>query len=96
MAFGFVVVKFSLFAKQLSLALGDRPQIQQYGYSAPIGIILVAGGALSLLLSLARYRQTARQLDGGTYRHSSTLLYGLVAFVFLAGLLLIAYLLKTT
>jgi putative membrane protein len=96
MAFGFVVVKFSLFVRQLSLALGNKLPIQQYGYSGPIGIILVAAGALSLLLSLVRYHQTAKQLDGGNFRNSPGLIYGLVAFVFIAGMLLIVYLLKTT
>ncbi|MGN6178995.1 MAG: YidH family protein [Mucilaginibacter sp.] len=95
MAFGFVVVKFSLFVRQLSLALGNKVQIPQYGYSGPIGIILVAAGALSLLLSLARYHQTTKQLNEGYYKHSSVLLYGMVAFVFIAGVLLMAYLLKT-
>lgn len=96
MAFGFVVVKFSLFVRQLSLALGTKAQVPQYGYSGPIGIILVAAGALSLLFSLTRYSRTARQLASGSYQHSPGLLYGIVAFVFIAGMVLIAYLVKTT
>lgn len=42
MAFGFVVVKFSLFVKQISLILGKGNMIQNRGYSAIVGIILVA------------------------------------------------------
>jgi uncharacterized membrane protein YidH (DUF202 family) len=44
MAFGFVVVKFSLFVKQLSLALGKEYIIPSRGYSAIAGILLVAVG----------------------------------------------------
>lgn len=95
MAFGFVVVKFSLFVRELSLALGTKVSLPQFSYSAPIGIILVAAGALSLVLALARYRQTARQLDGEGYRNSPLLLYLIVGFVVAAGCLLIVYLLKT-
>lgn len=34
MAFGFVVVKFSFFVKQISLLLGKETILQQKGYSA--------------------------------------------------------------
>jgi len=94
MAFGFVVVKFSLFVRQLSLALG-RPAAVHYGYSGPIGIVLVAFGALSLLLSLLRYEKTKRQLLSGDYRHSSGFLYVLVGVVIAMSGVLIVYLLKT-
>ncbi len=39
MAFGFVVVKFSLFIKQISLLLGKNSTIPQHGYSSLIGIL---------------------------------------------------------
>ena len=96
MAFGFVVVKFSLFVRELSLALGAKTPLPQFGYSEPTGIVLVAAGAISLVLALARYRQTARQLDEGSFRNSPLLLYLTVGFVVAAGGLLILYLLKTT
>lgn len=96
MAFGFVVVKFSLFIHELSLVVGKNIRIPQYGYSAPIGILLVAAGALCLLLSLFRYRRVAAQIDKSTFHYSPVLLYVIVSFVFLAGVALIVYLLKTT
>ena len=42
MAFGFVVVKFSLFVKQISLILGKEQIVHTKGYSGMIGIALVA------------------------------------------------------
>lgn len=96
MAFGFVVVKFSLFVRQISLMLGNPADLPQYTYTAPVGILLVAAGALSLVFALFRYRETAKQLDSGTFRQSSGLLYGLVGLILLIGATLIGYLLIST
>lgn len=96
MAFGFVVVKFSLFVKQISIVLGRETVIQSRGYSAIIGIILVAVGTITSVLSYLRYRQTERQLKEGEYRHSSLIITILTAFIFLVSALLIAYLLEST
>ena len=92
MAFGFVVVKFSLFVRQINSALGVGRTKPHQGYSEPIGIFLVGMGALSLLLSLLRYRKTKRQLELGVYQSDSYILYLIVSLVFITGVLLIIYL----
>lgn len=96
MAFGFVVVKFSFFIREISLVLGKSVKLPQYGYSAPIGILLVTAGALCLLLSLFRFHKVAKQINKGEYHYSPALLFIIVGFVFLAGIALIIYLVKTT
>ena len=96
MAFGFVVVKFSLFVKQISLILGKGNIVQNRGYSAIVGIILVAVGTVTSVLSYIRYRQTSKQLEEGSYSHSSLLISVLTAFIFLVSALLIAYLIEST
>ena len=96
MAFGFVVVKFSLFVKQISLILGKGNIVQNRGYSAIVGIILVAVGTVTSVLSYIRYRQTSKQLEEGSYSHSSLLITVLTAFIFLVSALLIAYLIEST
>ena len=96
MAFGFVVEKFSLFVKQISLIIGSEKIIQPKGNSALIGIALVAAGAVSVLLSYIRYRLTDKRLREGNYQHSSLLLTLLTAFIFLMSIALIAYLAKST
>ena len=96
MAFGFVVVKFSLFVKQISMLLGKETFLQSRGYSAILGIILVTVGAVTTILSYIRYRQTASDLSNGFYSHSSVLITVLVAFIFLVSIFLIGYLIKTT
>jgi len=55
MAFGFVVVKFSLFIKQISIVLAGEFVIPGKGYSAEIGILLVAVGAAMALWVYFRY-----------------------------------------
>src|SRR5471030_340305 len=62
MAFGFVVEKFSLFLKQISIFLGAShslvlPNNVSSGYSARLGIILVALGALICLLAFIKYKK---------------------------------------
>ena len=92
MAFGFVVVKFSLFVKQISLILGQEHVIHSKGYSGIVGIILVVVGTVTAVLSYIRYRRSEKQLNEGYYKHSSLLITVLTAFIFLVSIFLIVYL----
>lgn len=95
MAFGFVVEKFSLFVKQLSLLLGKQNIIQPKGYSGIVGIVLVAVGTITAVLSYIRYKHSEKQLNEGDYKHSSVLITVLTAFIFLVSVFLIVYLIKS-
>jgi putative membrane protein len=96
MAFGFVVVKFSLFVKQIALLLDKGNMIQSRSYSEIVGIVLVAMGTVTVILAYIRYRQIEKQLKEGYYAPSSLLITVLTAFIFLVSILLIVYLVKTT
>ena len=96
MAFGFVVVKFSIFVKQISLILGKETIIHPGGYSAVMGIVLVLVGTITAILSYIRYKHTEKQLNGGQYEHSSVLITLLTGFIFLVSLFLIVYLIQST
>lgn len=97
MAFGFVVVKFSLFIKQISLLLGKNTSIPpQHGYSSVIGILLVAVGALVLLLSYVKYKKTEKQLNNENFKSSSTLVFSLTIIILIISVLLILYLIENT
>ena len=96
MAFGFVVVKFSLFVKQLSLIIDKKDLVPSKGYSALSGIILVSVGAITCVLSWIRYKSIERQLNQGEYKNSSLLITALTASIFLVSLFLIAYLVLST
>src|ERR1019366_431547 len=95
MAFGFVVVKFSLFVKQISLILGKVDVVPSKGYSGVVGIVLVAVGTVTAVLSYMRYKSSATQLDEGGYKHSSLLITILTAFIFLVSVFLIVYLINS-
>lgn len=95
MAFGFVVVKFSLFVKQIGIALGTQIKTPSQGYSAMIGIVLVAFGAISILFSYWQYRKTEKQLRTGKYVPSGVLTTFLTAIMFVISILLIIYLLQS-
>lgn len=95
MAFGFVVVKFSLFVKQISLILGKENVIPSKGYSGIVGIVLVAVGTITAVLSYMRYKSSAKQLDEEGYKHSSLLITILTAFIFLVSIFLIVYLINS-
>lgn len=96
MAFGFVVVKFALFVKQISMMLGKENLIHSTGYSGIVGIILVSVGAVTAILSFIKYKQTEKQLNEGNYKYSSLLITLLTVFIFLISVFLIVYLIKST
>lgn len=95
MAFGFVVVKFSLFVKQIGLALGTKVTVPSHGYSAIIGIVLVAFGLLAILFSYLQYRKTDQQLRSGTYQPSTVLTSVLTGVIMLISVVLIVYLIQS-
>ena len=95
MVFGFVVVKFALFVKQISMMLGEEHIVPSKGYSGIIGIVLVVMGTLTTILSYISYKRTEKQIDEGNYTHSSLLITILTAFMILVSILLTAYLLNS-
>ena len=97
MAFGFVVVKFSLFIKQISILLGQNAILPpQQGYSSMIGILLVMVGAIVLLFAYIKYKQTEKQLNNDTFQSSSKLIFALTFIIFAISILLILYLIENT
>jgi putative membrane protein len=96
MAFGFVVVKFSLFVKQLSLLLNKQNPIPQKGYSAILGIVLVSVGMITSVLAYIRFKNVERQLEEGNYKQSSVLLTIVTFLILLVSAFLIVYLIQNT
>ncbi len=93
MGFGFVVVKFALFIKQLSLALTDKNiAVPARGYSSDIGTLLVAVGVLTALYAYVRYRITEKQLINNRYRPSPLPAILLTLAIVIIGTLLVFYL----
>jgi len=100
MAFGFVVEKFALFVKQMSLILGkavmENTLPPSHGYSAIVGIFLVGLGTLMGLLAFIRYKKVQRQIDEDTYQPASALDILLALSVVAVGIFLVTYLIHST
>lgn len=92
MAFGFVVVKFALFIKQISIVLAGKVILPGRGYSASIGILLVTMGAIMALLAYFRYRHTEKLLLAQNYQPSFKLSLVLTLSLIIMSALLIYYL----
>jgi uncharacterized membrane protein YidH (DUF202 family) len=99
MAFGFVVEKFALFIKQMSLILGkeniELASPNSHGYSVIVGIFLVGFGTLMGLLAFVRYKKVKRQIDGDNYQPSSILDILLAVSVLAIGIFLVIYLIRS-
>lgn len=92
MAFGFAVVKFSLFVKQIASGLGSEIHIPQKGYSSVIGILLVVVGCLISLFSFLQYRRNIRLIRQRQFQYSSSLIAALTAVIITVAIMLVAYL----
>lgn len=93
MGFGFVVVKFSLFVRQLSLAFTGHSVTPVRGFSGVIGMCLVAIGAITAMIGYIRYRRIENQLLAQAFYPSSRLLLILTVSIVAGSLLLLYYLL---
>lgn len=92
MAFGFVVVKFALFVRQVSLVVGHGQVLPSQGHSAAIGIFLVVMGAVVSLLAYLHYRRVEHQLDTSGYYPSKRLSLVITIAIVICALLLVWYL----
>ena len=99
MAFGFVVEKFALFMKQMSIILGksaiENTMPPSHGYSSIVGIFLVGFGTLMGLLAFVRYKKVEKQIDSDTFQPSSTLDIILTVSILAVGIFLVTYLIRS-
>ncbi|MEP7141598.1 MAG: DUF202 domain-containing protein [Ferruginibacter sp.] len=93
MGFGFVIVKFALFVRQISVALGDKMVMPGKGYSAIIGVLMVAFGAIMATLAYLRYSNIEKQLINNTYFPTKWLSALVTLSIIIGSILLVLYLL---
>lgn len=99
MAFGFVVEKFALFIRQISLFFSTQNIQQSHALSSAhqtsssvFGIFLVGFGALMGLFAFIKYRQIEKQIEENNFRYSTTLAAVVTTLVVLIGIFLVVYL----
>jgi putative membrane protein len=93
MGFGFVIVKFALFIRQISVALGNKVPVSGKGYSAVIGVIMVALGAIMATLAFFRYLNIEKQLNNNSFYPSKWLSALVTISIVIGSILLVLYLL---
>ena len=92
MGFGFVIVKFALFIRQISVALGTKAAIPGKGYSAIIGVFMVALGAIMAALAFFRYLNIEKQLNNNSFFPSKWLSALVTISIVIGSILLVLYL----
>ena len=109
MAFGFVVEKFAIFVRRVSIFLGEAETAGRFGspgatgpavppshgYSSLFGICFIGLGALMGILAFVRYKKVEKQIDGDTYQPSLILDILLVLSILIIGIFLAIYLIHT-
>jgi len=93
MGFGFVIVKFSLFLKEIALLL-EAADASTKGYSAMVGVVMVAIGVIIAVLAFIQYKKHEKQLNHDTYTSSSKLSLFTTLIILTGGVILILYLLS--
>jgi putative membrane protein len=93
MGFGFVIVKFALFIKQVSIVLGEKYKVPSRGYSAVIGIIMVSLGGIMTVLAYWRYRTIEKQLNQDAFFPTRWLTLLVALAIVIGSVLLVLYLL---
>lgn len=94
MGLGFVIVKFALFLKQISMLLNSDEDYVLNGYSAMVGVIMIIIGVIIAALAFLQYIKTRKQLNQNVYVSSSWLSMFITFIILSGGIVLILYLLS--
>jgi putative membrane protein len=92
MGFGFVIVKFALFLKQLSLLL-EKGVEASHGFSAMVGVVMVAVGVILAVFAFIQYKINNKHLQNNYYAPRSVLSLIITLIMIVGGIVLIVYLL---
>jgi putative membrane protein len=93
MGFGFVIVKFAVFLRQVSFMMGEQVQLTQNRYSATVGLVMVVLGALLATLAYMRYSRIQKQLHENEYFPTKWLSVVVTACIVIGCIFLVIYLL---
>ena len=94
MGFGFVIVKFALFLKQISIMLEGKLVTPSKGFSAVVGVVMVGLGILIAIFAFWQFRRIGKQINEDSYVPSNMLSVFLTLALLIGGILLILYLVK--
>lgn len=93
MGFGFVIVKFAIFIRQITIVLGGKAPLPGKGSSGIIGVVMVALGAIVATLAYLRYRSIEKQLKNNFYFPSNWIIALVTISLIIGSIFLVVYLL---
>ncbi len=94
MGLGFVIVKFALFLKEVSLLFKEQSITETEGFSAVIGVVIVAFGVVLSPFAYFQYKKVEKQINRQSYKSTSILSGFLTMAIMAGGILLILHLLS--
>lgn len=89
---GFVIVKFALFLKEISILFQVNSIPVQEEFSSVIGIIIIAFGVALPPFAFYQYKKVEKQINSQSYKASSLLTGMLTLAIVAGGILLILHL----
>lgn len=96
MGFGFVVVKFSLFVKQITMMINPEIALSNsHGYSSIVGVAIVVIGSLTAILACFKYHKRGREIEEDTYSPSASVISTIAVLIFSVGFILSLYLIDS-
>lgn len=95
MGFGFIVVKFSMFIKHITLIIDGQISLSELSNSGVIGMLLVIVGVLTAVMALINYKRIKKQLQTGDYTSSNPLTTFLTVGMVLISIILIWFLYRS-
>lgn len=93
---GFVVVKFSLFVREVGMMVERQVSRPPSSYPVVLGTILVAVGVLMTFVAFIRFKQTQRFIKTGRFVQTSWPLRLLTGLLVISGVVMILYLIETS
>ncbi len=93
MGLGFVVARFGLFLRQLTVESGRTGDAEALGLSTPIGVSMVAAGLLAMVLASIRFFRARAQIQRGSFEPEIFTELVITAITLAGGAGLIVYLL---
>lgn len=93
---GFVVAKFSVWMRELALRISPGTPISNSGMSLPIGLSMMAFGAILAILAAWHYHLVNKALEQGTITANRGLVIIVTAAIVILATLTIIYLIITS
>ena len=94
MGLGFVVARFGLFLRQLSVESGQAISAEpSTSISGPLGLMLVGAGILAMVLGTIRYLRARSQIERGHFEAEAFAELTVAGLTVVGGLGLVGYLL---